>query len=169
MSHPLVLGLFDDARGVARAARAVAARGVGADRLSIVAASHQEEGELAREVGGSPGADIEDSRSAGRLAELGAKLLAAVAMVLPGIGTIVAAGPLAAELGEAAGHVAGGVAAILRDAGIDEAVAMAWEGRIERGAILLGVHAIGVDPDAVQGDLTTAGARDVAVATWPDA
>ena len=57
-----------------------------------------------------------------------------------------AAGPLAAELGEAAGHVAGQVAgdlkATLMKAGMSERDADAWREQIEDGrAILLGVHA----------------------------
>ena len=46
--------------------------------------------------------------------------LAAVAVVMPGVGPIVADGPLAAALGEAAGHMAGGIARALERAGLDE-------------------------------------------------
>jgi hypothetical protein len=163
-----VVGVFDDPRAAAAAARAVHGLGVQADRLSIVASNHEEEGLLAREMDGTPGADIEDSRVAARLAEFGARVIAAVALVLPGIGPILAAGPLAAGLGEAAGHVAGGLAVVLRDAGVDEAVATSWESRVEQGAVLLGVHAVGVDPIKVQAALQQAGARETALATWPE-
>ena len=76
--------------------------------MSIVARSHDEEGALARAADASPGSEIEDSRPASRLGELTAHFLAAIAVVMPGIGPIVADGPLAAGLGEAAGHVAHG-------------------------------------------------------------
>lgn len=168
MSHPLVIGVFEEPRGAAAAARAVHGLGVSAERLSVVAANHEQEGLLAREMDGTPGADMEDSRTAGRLAELGARVIAAVALVLPGVGPILAAGPLAAGLGEAAGHVAGGLAAVLRNAGVDEAVATAWESKIEQGAVLLGVHVVGQDPAAVQAALEQAGARETALATWPE-
>src|SRR5918993_1010643 len=102
MSHPLVLGLF------ASPAAAAAAR------------SHDEEGALAEQMDATPGADIEDSRPAARLGELGGQVLAAIALVLPGIGPIVAAGPLSAGLGEAAGHVAGSMASVLTNAGVPE-------------------------------------------------
>ena len=55
---------------------------------------------------------------AARLGELGGQVLAAIAVVMPGIGPIVAAGPLSAGLGEAAGHVAGGLASALKNAGV---------------------------------------------------
>src|SRR5918999_560230 len=88
------------------------------ERVSIVARSHDEEGAIANAGGASPGAEIEDSRAAGQLGELSAHFLAAIAIVLPGIGPIVADGPLAAGLGEAAGHLAGGIGKVLAHAGI---------------------------------------------------
>src|SRR5574340_247267 len=118
MSHPLVLALFDSAEQAARAARALDGLGVGADRLSVVARNHEEEGDLATRIGATPGAEIEDSRVASRLGELSGQVLAVIALVLPGIGPIVAAGPLAAGGGEAAGHVAGHLSGILERAGV---------------------------------------------------
>src|SRR5688500_19559444 len=101
MSHPLVLALFDSPSSAASAARALRALGIPQERVSIVARSHDEEGVLARASDASPGSEIEDSRPAGRLGELSAHLLAAIALIVPGIGPIVADGPLAAGLGEA--------------------------------------------------------------------
>ena len=107
MSHPLVLGLFDNAAATAQAARVLRDMGLPPERVSIVARTHDEEGAIARAAGASPGAEIEDSRPAGRLGELGAHFIAAIAVVLPGVGPIVADGPLAAGFGEAAGHLHG--------------------------------------------------------------
>ena len=166
MSHPLVLALFDDVAAAAVAARAVHDLGVGRDRLSVVASNHDVEGALARTFDASPGAEIEDSRPAARLGELGARVLAAVAIVLPGIGPLVAAGPLAAEFGEAAGHVAGGVASVLREAGIDEGRAVMWQERIALGAVLLGAHVDAGDPGDVKRALDGAGASDSVQASW---
>src|SRR5918992_2475128 len=118
--HPLVLGLFDDAGSAARAARVLRELGHDRERVSIVARSHDEEGAIADAAGASPGAEIEDSRPAGRLGELSAHFISAIALVLPGIGPIVADGPLAACLGEAAGHIAGGIARSLHRAGFSE-------------------------------------------------
>jgi hypothetical protein len=166
MPHPLVLALYDDVEAAARGARAVHALDVDREHLSVVARSHDEEGQLADAFGATPGADIEDSRAASRLGELSAHVLAAIAVVLPGIGPIVAAGPLAAGMGEAAGHVAGGIGSILSDAGIERARAESWERRIESGALLLGAHVIDGDPYAVRDALAASGAKDVEVAKW---
>jgi hypothetical protein len=169
MAHPLVLALFDSAAAAALGARAAHEAGIGRDDLSIVAKNHREEGELARQMDGSPGVDIEDSRPAARVGEIGAQLLAAIAIVLPGIGPIVAGGPLGAALGEAAGHMAGGVASILEDAGLDARRARSWSERIERnGAVLLGAHVRAGDPAAVEAALLQSGARETSVASWRD-
>ena len=167
MSHPLVLALFDDASAAAAAARGLRSLGIPPERVSIVARSHDEEGALARATDASPGSEIEDSRPASRLAELSAHLFATIALVMPGIGPIVANGPLAAGLGEAAGHVAGGIARTLHRAGLERAEAERWESRIEQGAILVGAH---VDEDGASpalGTLRRSGASVLAEATWP--
>lgn len=166
MSHPLVLALFESPADAARAARDLRALGIPQQQVSIVARSHDEEGALARVTDASPGSEMEDSRIAGRLGELGAHLLAAIALIVPGIGPIVADGPLAAGLGEAAGHVAGGLARTLERAGLSEADAGRWESRIEAGAILVGAHITGQNTGAVRDLLARSGAMDIAHVTW---
>src|SRR3979409_1569572 len=99
MSHPLLMGLFRNRSAAAAAARHLHTLGIPRDDLSVVASDHQTEGTIADEVGGSPGCEIEASRTAGHLGELGGFLLAAIAVGMPGTGALVAAGPLAAELG----------------------------------------------------------------------
>jgi hypothetical protein len=166
MPHPLVLGVFDTVPAAAHAARAVHALGVGARDLSVVARDHVEAGQLARALDATPGAEIEDSRSAALLGELSAYVVAAVAVGVPGLGPVVTAGPLSAELGEAAGHAAGGLKAVLRGAGVSAAQASSWEDSIQRGAILLAVHATPGSAEAVQGAFEQSGAIDVTIAQW---
>jgi hypothetical protein len=167
MSHPLVLALFHDRDAATRAARML--RDLGTDRgsLSVVSRSHEDEASLARQVDATPGVEIEDSRAAARLGELGGYLLAAIALVLPGIGPIVGAGPLAADLGEAAGHMAGGIASVLARAGLPEERAAAWQAAIERGAVLLGVHAVSGEIGPIRSALAAAGADEIELAEWP--
>ena len=168
MSHPLVLALFAEAGEAAAAARRLRALGVPRERVSIVARSHDEEGVVATAAGASPGSEIEDSGPASRLGELGAHLLAAIALVMPGIGPIVADGPLAASLGEAAGHLAGGIAGTLETAGLTRADAQQWESRIRAGALLVGGHVREHQIDAAREALTRADGNDVVVGSWPD-
>jgi len=166
MSHPLVLALFSSAAAAAAAARALHAVGVSREQISVVARSHDEEGALAEQMDATPGADIEDSRPAARLGELGAQVLAAIAVVMPGIGPIVTAGPLSADLGEAAGHAAGGVSSVLRNAGVPEPRAEQFQHEVEHGSVLLGVHTSPDWADAVLNALTSSGAREIELATW---
>jgi hypothetical protein len=168
MSHPLLMALFGNQRAATAAARELHAQGVARDDLSVVASSHQTEGEIADDVGGSPGSEIEDSRSAGHLGELGGFLLAAIAIGMPGTGAIVAAGPLAAELGEAAGHVAGHLSSALVKAGLSAGEAVDWQLRIHGGAVLLGVHARSIQPPAAEAALISNGAERVVVTQWED-
>ena len=166
--HPLVLALFDDPASAAAAARGLRSLGLPRERVSVVARSHDEEGALAEATGASPGSEIEDSPAASRLGELSGHLLAAIALVLPGVGPIVVDGPLAAALGEAAGHAAGGIARTLHQAGLERDEADRWQERIEAGAILVGAH---VDPGAAGSAreiLSRHGAASVAEATWDD-
>jgi hypothetical protein len=168
MAHQVVLALFADATAAANAARAVRACGVARERVSIVARSHDEEGQVARVAGASPGSEIEDSGTASRLGELSGHVLAAIALVMPGIGPIVAGGPLAAGLGEAAGHLAGGMAGTLEGAGVPEATARQWESRIAAGDFLVGAHVQDSQVAGVSGVMRQAGGQDVVVGSWPD-
>ena len=166
--HPLVLALFDDPASAATAARGLRSLGLARERVSVVARSHDEEGALAEAAGASPGSEIEDSRRASQLGELSAHLLAAIALVLPGVGPIVADGPLAAGLGEAAGHVAGGIARALHQAGLERHEAERWQERIEQGAILIGAHVDAATVPAVRDIFQRNGAVSVTEATWSD-
>jgi hypothetical protein len=166
MSHPLVVALFPSPESAAIAARELHAAGVTREQISIISRNHDEESSLAANVGGTPGVEIEDSRAAARLGELSGYLLAAIALVLPGIGPIVAAGPLAAGLGEAAGHVAGGVASTLAGAGLRPDRAESLQSAVEAGAILLGVHTIDSKVAVVRAVFVAAGATEIETAQW---
>ena len=166
--HPLVLALFDDPASAARSARGLRSMGLARERVSVVARSHDEEGALADAAGATPGSEIEDSRPASQLGELSAHLIAAIALVIPGVGPIVADGPLAAGLGEAAGHVAGGIARALHQAGLERAEAGRWQKRIEEGAVLIGAHVDPASAAAARDIFVSNGAASLAEATWSD-
>ena len=166
MMHPLVLAMFASRDRAAEAARVLHAAGVTREELSVVARDHQEEGQLAGSYDATPGADLEDSRVASRLGEMSAHVLAAVSVVLPGIGPAMLSGPLAAEFGEAAGHVAGSLTGVLRDVGIDEPRAMSWQDAVESGGVLLGVHALGTPVERIREALAQVPPDDLAEAEW---
>ncbi|MEO7273299.1 MAG: hypothetical protein ABIX28_18645 [Vicinamibacterales bacterium] len=168
MAHPLVLALFPTSTAAAAGTRALHGLGISREQISVVSRNHDEAGALAEQMDASPGADIEDSRPAARLGELGGLVLAAIALVMPGIGPIVAAGPMSADLGEAAGHAAGGVASVLTHAGLAAATAASLQQGVERGLVLIGVHVTTGDRAAVEEALRASGASRTEAATWPD-
>ena len=166
-THPLVLALFDSPASAARAASALHATGIAREDLSVVARNHDEEVEAARALDATPGVEMEDSPTGARLGELGGHVLAAMALVMPGIGPVVAGGPLAAEFGEAAGHAAGSLADHLHRAGLARSDADITEAAVLGGAWLLGVHVrSGHDADIGE-SLRTSGASAVHHVSWP--
>ena len=63
------------------------------------------------------------------------------ALAIPGVGPLIAAGPLVASLaGIGAGGAIGGVTGALIGAGIPEYEAKRYEGRLQKGGILLSIH-----------------------------
>jgi hypothetical protein len=166
VSHPLVLGLFPSADQAAIAARALHAAGVTRESLSVVARSHDEAVSLARDLDATHGVEIEDSRPAALLGEFGAVVVAAAAVAMPGVATYVAVGPLAAELGEVAGHWAGGIAGVLTKAGIDYKTAAGWQAAVSAGRVILGVHVTEDRADLMRQILREQGAEAVGLARW---
>ena len=167
-THPLVVGLFDSDDQAISAARALRAMGVPHEAVSIVARTHDEEGVIARASGASPGSELEDSLTAARIGEIGAHMLSAMALVMPGIGPIVADGPLSAGLAEAAGHVAGGIARTLERVGLDRAEAEEWESKIRGGALLVGAHVSAEMIGDARRILSSNGAGQLATVDWTD-
>jgi hypothetical protein len=165
MPHPLVLALFQDRPTATEAAKRLRRLGFEKEDLSVVAGTHDLQGQLAEEMEATPGVEIEDSRPAARMGEIGGHVLAAMAIVLPGIGPIVSAGPLSAEFGEAAGHMAGHIATVLQHAGLPQAQAASWQRRVARGALLLGAHVRAGNPEAARQALEE-DAVEVALAQW---
>lgn len=94
-------------------------------------------------------------------------LVGAGALAIPGIGPLMAAGPIVAALaGAGAGAVTGGLAGAMLSLGVPEYEAKRFEGRIREGEILLSVHC---DNDywirSAKNILEYTGATDVASAS----
>jgi hypothetical protein len=166
MTHPLVLALFDSPAAAATAASLLHARGIERADLSVIARSHDEEVRAAHALDATPGVEMEDSLAVARLGELGAHVLAAIAIVMPGVGPVVAGGPLAAELGEAAGHAAGSLAEHLERAGLSRPEADIVEAAVEKGSWLIGVHVRSGDAPGIAAALEGGGATLVRHASW---
>lgn len=88
------------------------------------------------------------------------------ALSVPGVGALVAAGPVLLALsGAAAGAAVGGVAGALIGMGIPEIEARAYEGKLRGGNILIAVHSESREDRVLAADMMKrAGAHDVSVA-----
>jgi hypothetical protein len=85
-------------------------------------------------VGASTGSDAVLGGALGLLAGIGA-------LAVPGVGSLIAAGPIVSALGVLGiGGVVGGVAGALVGMGIPDHEAKHYEGRLQRGGILLSAH-----------------------------
>jgi uncharacterized membrane protein len=85
------------------------------------------------------------------------------ALVIPGLGPLIAAGPILSALsGVAAGAVVGGLAGGLVGMGIPEIEARSYEGKVRSGNILIAVHTENRQAQKAAEDvLRQAGAHDV--------
>lgn len=91
-------------------------------------------------------------------------LLAGIgALAIPGVGPLIAAGPVLAALsGAAAGAAVGGLTGALVGLGIPEIEARAYEGKLRGGNILIAVHTDGRDAEKTARDaLREAGAHHI--------
>ena len=94
--------------------------------------------------------------------------LAGIGMLsIPGLGPFIAAGPIMAALsGAAVGAAVGGITGALVGMGIPEYEAKRYEGRIQRGNILISVHTDSADEAARAKEIfQRAGAEDIAAAS----
>jgi hypothetical protein len=92
-------------------------------------------------------------------------LLAGIgALAIPGVGPLIAAGPIMATLaGMGVGGTVGGFAGALIGAGIPEYEAKRYEGSLQKGGILLSVHCATSDEiDRAKHALKATGGQDIA-------
>ncbi|HYE07133.1 MAG TPA: hypothetical protein VEL07_16590 [Planctomycetota bacterium] len=97
--------------------------------------------------------------------------LAGIGMLaIPGVGPLIAAGPILAALsGAAVGAAVGGLTGALIGLGIPEYEAKRYEGKITEGGILISVHTDGRDrASKVKEIFGVAGAHDIGVAAEAD-
>jgi hypothetical protein len=130
-----IIGTFASRDQAEKAVRALRNKGFTEDEISIVAKEGGNKGDLEtanEDMGGMGGAS--DGTAWGSALGGVAGLLAGVgALAIPGIGPIVAAGPLAATL---SGAVTGGVAGGLLDLGVPEERGRFYEEEVKKGRFL---------------------------------
>jgi len=146
-----VYGVFDNLDNAERAVSALKDHGAGGVEVSVVRRSDgtgvplvEKEASEGFTVTG-PG-DVAAGALKGGAAGLALGVLAgAVALTIPGLGPILAAGPLATAIGAtlattAAGAIGGGFVGYLVDQGVPEATAARYHEAVTRGDILVSVR-----------------------------
>lgn len=101
----------------------------------------------------------------GVLGGLAGWLIGIGALAIPGVGPFIAAGPILAALsGAAIGATAGGLTGALVGYGIPEYEAKLYASRLEKGHVLVGVHAVSSEEaSAAKKALESVGAHDIKV------
>jgi stress response protein YsnF len=145
-----VIGLFDRFEDASQAVTDLVRHGFDRDKISLVA--NDASGDYRAQMGSDrgreeTGKDVAGGAAAGAgvgavLGGIGGLLVGLGALAIPGIGPVLAAGPLAAALGgagigAAAGAVTGGLVAALTDLGIPEEEANLYAESVSRGGTLV--------------------------------
>ena len=138
-----VVGLFESRAQAVEAVAALKKARFPADDMSIVMRDSGQAADVAVDAGiteSSGDAAATGAIGGGLLGGLAGLVLGAGALAIPGIGPIIAAGPIAAMLtGGALGAATGGIVGALTEAGVPEEEATHYQSGVERGGILLSV------------------------------
>jgi len=142
-----VFGIYSTREAVERAADAIVNAGFSTSDISVLLPENLGKRAIGTEkstkapegatAGGTTGALL--GGALGMLAGIGA-------LAIPGVGPLIAAGPIMATLaGAGVGGAIGGITGALVGLGIPEYEAKRYEGRIQKGGILLSVHCASSD------------------------
>lgn len=137
-----VFGLFRTRHAVENAIDVLRANGFRLSDISVLFPQNVGTKEFAHEKGTKAAEGAAGGASAGAVIGGTLGLLAGVGwLVIPGLGPLIAAGPIVAALaGVGAGGVVGGVFGSLVGMGVPEYVAKRYEGFVRKGGILMSVH-----------------------------
>src|SRR3954447_8415712 len=149
-----VVGLFRDRNEVQAALHDLEGDGITREHISIVAYNPD-----VSEHGSELGSNTTKGAAAGGIAGL---VLGLAAIALPGIGPILAAGPIAAALaGAGVGAATGGMLGALIDMGVPGHEAKYYEDALHQGGTLLIVRSAGEMAEKAQSVLHRHGALDM--------
>jgi hypothetical protein len=140
-----VVGVFEFSDDAQRAIEALKDAGFRSEDVGVTMRDMREAQTLAEDAGASAGAGAATGALAGgALGGLAGWLVGIGALAIPGIGPIVAAGPLAVALtGAAVGAAGGGLLGALTGMGVPEEEARWYEAEVGRGGTLVTVSADG--------------------------
>lgn len=158
-----ILGLFESRIAAEKAVTGLVEARFSRDEISIVTHDPRKPGGDTPNIG--PQETIGSGTDAGSGAALGGLagfIGGIVALAIPGIGPILAAGPLAAGImGAGIGAAAGGIAGALREYGVPEADATRFSDALRQGRALVSAHVPAERSDEASEILDSFGALDV--------
>jgi uncharacterized membrane protein len=154
-----ISGLFEDYAAAQTAVERLVDIGVPASDISLIV---QKERVVEPEVVEEAPATATGTATGALLGAVGGLLVGAALLAVPGVGPVLAAGPLAAVLGGAAiGAATGGLIGAIVDLGVSEEYARIYVREIERGSTLLVVRTNAVPPEEVRDILAESGATNI--------
>ncbi|MDP8923461.1 MAG: general stress protein, partial [Chloroflexota bacterium] len=170
-----VVAVFHDRDDAQDAINALRDTGFAPDDISVLARDRDQAGALAKETGTEAGTGAATGALAGGLLGGVAGWLVGIgALAIPGIGPIIAAGPIAAALGGAAlGAAGGGIIGALTGAGVPEEEARWYDEQFRGGGILITVNARGRYDEALSimreyGGRDASTGRETTHASWDE-
>ena len=167
MANTAVFGIYPNTEGVESAVGELRSQGFRSTDISVLWPQNLGSKDLAHER--ATKAPEGAAAGAGSGAMIGGTLgwlVGIGALAIPGLGPLVAAGPIVAALaGAGAGGAVGGLTGAIVGFGIPEYEAKRYEGRVRKGGILLSVHADDGDwTKRAKQVLERTGAQDIAAA-----
>jgi hypothetical protein len=164
-----VVGVFDSVQAAKSAVGALENSGFSRDDISVIANKNAEAtyestqpDKVSETAGEKTSAVASDAGIGAALGGVGGLLWSFAALAIPGVGPVLALGPLAAALGGAGiGAVAGGIIGALTESGIPESEAHAYSEVVRRGQVLVSLRTDETRADRARGILDQAGAVDV--------
>lgn len=144
-----IVGVFESEQEATRAIEGLQAQGFRNEDISVITRDRDELRSISEDTGTMAPEGVATGAATGGVVGGVAGLLAGIgALAIPGIGPILAAGPIAATLtGAAVGAGAGGLVGGLVGLGIPEDEAREYEGYVDKGKILVLVEDNGRDTE----------------------
>ncbi len=169
--HKAAFGIFDSKPSVEGAVEMLKNAGFRSSDISVLMPTQESTKDFAHEKATKAPEGATTGATTGALLGGGLGWLAGIgSLAIPGVGPLIAAGPIMAALaGAGVGGAVGGLAGSLIGMGIPEYEAKRYEGFVKDGGILLSVHVDDTEWAKKAKDiLESSGARDIATAGEKD-
>jgi hypothetical protein len=164
MATQMVIALFDDLPHAQRAIETLEEDGFARRDISVVTRHGTERPSVDETDAGPTVASVaeEEAKTGGIIGGVGGLIAGLAAFAVPGVGPLLAIGPLATALGGAVmGAAAGGLVGALAEAGVPEDRAHHYQQRILHGDVVLTLHTNNEGARRAETALSRTGARDV--------